>query len=56
MALNKEQKKKIVEQYDANLINTGSNKVQFNLLTADIEILSYHIGRQRGLNFVLFNQ
>ncbi|MDO7983603.1 MAG: 30S ribosomal protein S15 [Pigeon pea little leaf phytoplasma] len=48
MALNKEQKKKILEKCDATLINTGSNKVQFNLLTANIEILSYHIKNHPG--------
>ncbi|MDO8059372.1 uS15 family ribosomal protein ['Crotalaria aegyptiaca' phytoplasma] len=48
MALNKEQKRKILEQYDANLINTGSNKVQFNLLNADIEILSFHVKKHPG--------
>ncbi|EMR14538.1 MAG: 30S ribosomal protein S15 [Sweet potato little leaf phytoplasma] len=48
MALNKEQKKKILEQCDANLVNTGSNKVQFNLLNSNIEVLSYHVKKHPG--------
>ncbi|MFW8664569.1 30S ribosomal protein S15 [Candidatus Phytoplasma citri] len=63
MALNKEQKRKILEQYDANLINTGSNKVQFNLLNVDIEILSCHVKKhpgdfqaKRSLMMKLFNK
>ncbi|MDV3157202.1 MAG: 30S ribosomal protein S15 [Candidatus Phytoplasma australasiaticum] len=48
MALNKEQKKKILEQCDVNLVNTGSNKVQFNLLNANIEVLSYHVQKHPG--------
>lgn len=29
-------------------MNTGSNKVQFNLLNSNIEVLSYHVKKHPG--------
>jgi small subunit ribosomal protein S15 len=43
MALNKDEKKKIVESYALHEGDTGSPEVQIAILTAEIERLSEHL-------------